>query len=40
MNPERLDNYIKQLEVYYRIQNVDDDSMKIQLASLRMGVHL
>ena len=34
-NAENLDNWIRQLEVYLRIQNHDDDT-KIQLASLRM----
>lgn len=37
MNLERLDNWIKQLEVYCRIQNIVDDFVKIQLATLRMG---
>ena len=29
MNTEKIDNWIKQLEVYCRIQNVSDDKMKI-----------
>jgi len=29
MNPEKLDNWIKQLEVYCRIQNTSDDKTKI-----------
>ena len=37
MNPEMLDNWIKQLEVYCRIQNISSDKTKIQLATLRMG---
>lgn len=37
MNPEKLDNWIKQLEVYSRIQNISKDKTKIQLATLRMG---
>ena len=37
MNPTKLDNWIKQLEVYCRIQNISDDKMKILLATLRMG---
>ena len=37
MNPEKLDNWIKQFEVYCRIQNVVDESTKIQLATLRIG---
>jgi len=28
MNPKKLDNWIKQLEVYYRIQNVVDEIQK------------
>lgn len=37
MNPEKLDNWIKKLELYYRIQNISDDKTKIQLPTLRMG---
>lgn len=37
MTPENLDNWIKQLEVYCCIQNISDDKMKIQLATLKMG---
>ena len=41
VNVEKLDNWIRQLEVYLRIQNFHDDDTKIQLASLRMeGVAL
>ena len=36
VNAENLDNWIRQLEVYLRIQNFYDDDTKIQLASLRM----
>ena len=36
VNAEKIDNWIKQLEVYLRIQNLQDDDTKIQLASLRM----
>ena len=36
VNAEKLDNWIRQLEVYLRIQNLHDDDTKIQLASLRM----
>ena len=36
VNAEKLDNWIRQLEVYLRIQNMHDDANKIQLASLRM----
>ena len=37
INLEKLDNWVKQLEVYCRIQNITDDKTKIQLATLRMG---
>ena len=37
MNPKMLYNWIKKLEVYCRIQNIDDDSTRIQLSTLRMG---
>ena len=37
LNPKKLENWIKQLEVYCRIQNIVDDSDKIQLATLRLG---
>ena len=33
---ERLDNWIRQLEVYWKIQNPHEDDIKIQLVSLRM----
>ena len=36
VNAENLDNWIRQLEVYLRIQNLQDDDTKIQLASFRM----
>jgi hypothetical protein len=37
LNAEKLDNWIKQLEVYCRIQKIVDDNAKIQLATLRLG---
>jgi hypothetical protein len=36
VNVEKLDNWIRQIEVYYRIQKIQDDETKIQLASLRL----
>ena len=36
VNAEKLDKQIHQLEVYCRIQNLQEDGIKIQLASLRM----
>ena len=37
LNAEKLDNWIKQLEVYCRVQGINDDPSKIQLATLRMS---
>ena len=37
LNAEKLDKWISQIEVYYRIQNFTEDSIKIQLAPLRLG---
>ena len=34
LNVEKLDNWIRQIEVYCRIQNFIEDNIKIQLASL------
>lgn len=36
MNVEKLENWIRQLEVNYKIQNLQEDDIKIQLASLRL----
>ena len=36
VNAEKLDNWIRQLEVYCRIQNLQENHINIQLASLRM----
>jgi hypothetical protein len=36
VNTEKLDNWIRQIEVYCRIQKIQDDETKIQLASLRL----
>ena len=41
VNAEKLNIWIRKLEVYLMIQNLHDDDTKIQLASLRMdGVAL
>ena len=37
MNPKKLDNWIKKLEVYCHILKISDDKMKIELATSRMG---
>ena len=36
LNYKKLDNWVKRIEVYCRIQNVDDDYAKIQLTTLRL----
>jgi hypothetical protein len=36
VNAEKLDNWIHQIEVYCRIQKIQDDETKIQPASLRL----
>ena len=36
LNAEKLDDWIKQIEVYCRIQNLVDDQIKIQLATFRL----
>jgi hypothetical protein len=37
LDAEKLDNWVRQIEVYCRIQKIVDDETKIQLASLKMG---
>jgi hypothetical protein len=37
LDAKKLDNWIRQLEVYCRIQRIVEDETKIQLASLKMG---
>ena len=37
LNYEKLDNWIRQIDVYCRLQNINSDKSKIQLASLRLG---
>ena len=37
LNAEKLDNWIRQIDVYCRVQNIDSERSKIQLASLRFG---
>jgi hypothetical protein len=33
-NPEKLDNWIRQVEVYCRVQHIDEEEVKVQLDSL------
>jgi len=37
LNAEKLDNWIKQIEVYCRVQKIMDDVAKVQLAALRLS---
>jgi len=34
---EKLNNYIRKIEVYYRIQDIEEDEAKVQLASLQLS---
>jgi hypothetical protein len=38
LNAERLDNWIRQIEVYCHVQQIDEEEVKIQLASLDLKV--
>jgi hypothetical protein len=35
-NPEKLDNWIRQVEVYRRVQHIDEEEVKVQFDSLRL----
>jgi hypothetical protein len=35
-NPENLDNWIRQVEVYFRVHHIDEEEVKVKLASLRL----
>jgi hypothetical protein len=37
LNAKNLDNWVKQMEVYCRVQKIKKDTAKIQLATLRMS---
>ncbi len=37
LNAEKLDNWIRQIDVYCRVQNINSERRKIQLASLHLG---
>ena len=37
LNAEKLDNWIRQIELYCRIQKFIEDNIKIKLASLQLG---
>jgi len=36
-NAKKLNNWIRQIEIYYRIQQIEEDKAKIQLASLPLS---
>jgi hypothetical protein len=35
-NPEKIENLIRQVEVYCRVQHIDEEEVKVQLDSLRL----
>jgi hypothetical protein len=35
-NPEKIDNWIRHVEVYCRVQQIDEDEVKVQLSSLQL----
>ena len=35
-NPEKIDNWIRRVEVYCCVQNIDEEEVKVQLDSLRL----
>jgi hypothetical protein len=35
-NPENLDNWIRQLEVYYRVHHIEEEEVKVKLAYVRL----
>ena len=37
LNAKKLYNWIRQIDVYFRVQNIDSERRKIQLASLCLG---
>jgi hypothetical protein len=37
LNAEKLDNWVKQIEVYCRVQKIIQDTSRIQLATLRLS---
>ena len=37
LNEKMLDNWIRQIDVYCRVQSIDSDKRKIQLESLHLG---
>jgi hypothetical protein len=39
LNAKKLDNWIKQIEVYCRVQRIMDEATKIHLVSLQLSGH-
>ena len=37
LNADKLDNWIRQIDVYCKVQSIDSDISKIQLANLHLG---
>jgi hypothetical protein len=35
-NPKKLDNWIRKVEVYCHVQHIDEEGVKVQVASLRL----
>jgi hypothetical protein len=35
-NPKNLDNWIQHIEVYFSVQHIDEEEVKVQLDSLRL----
>jgi hypothetical protein len=35
-NSEKLDNWTRQVELYCRVQHIDEEEVKVQLASIRL----
>jgi hypothetical protein len=35
-NPENIDNWIRQVELYCHVQQIDEEEVKVQFASLRL----
>jgi hypothetical protein len=36
VNLEKIDNWIRQVEVYFYVQQIDEEEVKVQLASLQL----
>jgi hypothetical protein len=36
VNLEKLDNWIRQIEMYFRVKHIDEEEVKVQPASLRL----